>query len=525
MKKALSGSERTPYLGATPVGAADPNERLDVTVVVRRRAPDDFKRQLSATVAAPTKHIRREDFAQRFGADPKDFAVVEAFANQYGLEVIQKDLARRTIRLAGTVAQLSSAFDVSLQTFQYKGGSYRGRVGSVYLPEELENIVEAVLGLDNRPQAQPHFRARASGGTAGAAAASGTFAPNQLASIYGFPAVSNGAGACIGIVELGGGFRTTDIQQYFSALNLPVPTVVAVSVDGASNAPGDPNGPDAEVMLDIEVAGAIAPGAKLAVYFAPNTDAGFLDAITTAVHDSTNNPGVISISWGGPESTWTQQAMTALDSALQGAATMAITITVASGDNGSSDGVDDGANHVDFPASSSYALACGGTKLVASGGSISTETVWNETTTNEGATGGGVSNVFPLQAWQENLQVTSAQGQQSPLQGRGVPDVSGDADPETGYNVRVDGNDTVIGGTSAVAPLWAALITLINAASGSLAGFINPKLYGSAAACRDVTVGNNGAFGASPGWDACTGLGSPDGQKIADLLGGSTPPV
>jgi len=266
-------------------------------------------------------------------------------------------------------------------------------------------------------------------------------------------------------------------------------------------------------MLDIEVSAAVAPGAKIVVYFTPNTDQGFIDAISQAVHDTTNKPGVVSISWGGPESTWTAQSMTALDSACQAAAALGVTITVAAGDDGSSDGVTDGANHVDFPASSPHVLACGGTKLVAAGDAIASEVVWNETASGNGATGGGVSNVFPLPSWQSAAKVpapTAAGG------GRGVPDVAGDADPESGYDVRVDGQDMVIGGTSAVAPLWAGLITLANKQNGGTAGFINPAIYAASAvsAFRDITEGNNGSFKAGPGWDACTGLGSPVGLAL-----------
>jgi kumamolisin len=241
-----------------------------------------------------------------------------------------------------------------------------------------------------------------------------------------------------------------------------------------------------------------------------------MDAITTAVHDTTNKPSVISISWGGPESSWTQQSLTALDQACQSAAALGITITVASGDNGSGDGVTDGANHVDFPASSPHVLACGGTKLVASGSTISSETVWNEEASNEGATGGGVSTVFPLPTWQANSNVPLA----GSFAGRGVPDVAGDADPSTGYTVRVDGQTLVIGGTSAVAPLWAGLIALSNAQNKITAGFLQPTIYAAkaAAAFRDITSGNNGAFTAGPGWDACTGLGSPTGTALIPLL-------
>jgi kumamolisin len=298
--------------------------------------------------------------------------------------------------------------------------------------------------------------------------------------------------------------------------------VSAVSVGNGSNSPtGSPDGPDGEVMLDIEVAGAIAPGTKIVAYFAENTDAGFLNAITTAVHDSTNNPSVISISWGGPESSWTQQAMTSMDEAFQAAVAMGVTVCVAAGDDGSTDGVSDGLNHVDFPSSSPNVLACGGTKLVGSNGTISSETVWNELASNEGATGGGISDVFPLPSWQASAGVPASANPNHHV-GRGVPDVAGDADPTTGYVTLVDGQSGVIGGTSAVAPLWAGLMALINQRLGKPVGFINALLYqnqGKTADFNDITSGNNGAYSAGPGWDACTGLGSPIGAQVGSVLG------
>ena len=516
----LAGSERRPIAGAHPTGPADPNETVDVTVLVRRQATADFERMASDATIARGVHLSRDEFAKRFAADPEDIAKVKAFARQYGLRVVEESAARRMVRLSGTVSRVESAFGVELKTFVFEQGSYRGRTGAVHLPDELRGVVEAVLGLDNRPQAAAHFRLRAPGRAVVARdqAAAAAFDPTRVASLYDFPS-GLATGQCIALIELGGGFKQEDIQAYFSGLQLAVPTVVAVPVDAGSNSPtGDPNGPDVEVMLDIEVAGAVANGARIAVYFAPNTDAGFLDAVTAATHDTTNKPTVISISWGSSESNWTQQALTAFDAAFKAATILGITVTVAAGDNGSSDAVQDGANHVDFPASSSFALACGGTTLRASGDAVSSETVWNDTGQGEGATGGGVSTVFPLPSWQQNLSTTLAQDQKTALTMRGVPDVSGDADPETGYNVRVDGSDTVVGGTSAVAPLWAGLIALVNDAGASTVGFLNAALYGSSGACRDITTGNNGAYYASPGWDACTGLGSPIGKQIAALF-------
>jgi kumamolisin len=341
--------------------------------------------------------------------------------------------------------------------------------------------------------------------------------------LYDYPSAQTGAGQTVAIIELGGGFRSSDLKTYFSGLGIKTaPSVTAVSVDGAQNQPvGDPNSADGEVLLDIEIVGSIAPGAKIAVYFAPNTDQGFFDAITTAVHDSLRKPSVISISWGGPESTWTAQSLSAFDQAFQDAAALGVTVCCASGDDGSADGVTDGAAHVDFPASSPNVLACGGTRLQSSGNKITKEVVWNGGSGN-GASGGGVSETFPLPAYQAKSNVPASVNP-SRFRGRGVPDVAGDADPATGYQVLVDGRSAVYGGTSAVAPLWAALIALRNQQSGKPAGFVNARLYAAASAkgFHDITSGNNGAYSAGSGWDACTGLGSPDGQALIAALGAS----
>lgn len=512
-RRPLKGSEKRPSANARLIGPADPQERMEVTILVRRRdrrgLQDRLDRLCRGDRSVP--RLTRADFAQWHGASASDMNAVKSFARARGLAVVQEHPGRRTIVLAGTVSQFSDAFGVQLLQYERADGTFRGRQGAVYLPAELDGIVVGVLGLDNRPQVRPHFR------FVPAAQAASAFTPLDLASLYAYPP-GTGEGECIALIELGGGFKPQDLTAYFEALGVPVPSVVAVSVDHAVNQPtGDANGPDGEVMLDIEVAGAIAPGASIAVYFAPNTDAGFLDAVTTAIHDTARRPSVISISWGSAESTWTQQAMTAMDEAFQAAAVMGITVCVASGDSGSSDGDADGGNHVDFPASSTYALGCGGTSLKASNGVISSEVVWNDGGGDAGAGGGGVSAVFPVPSWQEGLNTVGSDGVQKALTGRGVPDVAGDADPQTGYEVRVDGESAVFGGTSAVAPLWAGLIARINAARGKSVGLINPVLYANPQALRDITQGNNGAFFASTGWDACTGLGSPNGQQIAAI--------
>jgi kumamolisin len=514
----LPGSERSVAPGARAVGAADPQERFEVSVIVRRANGGTLNSRVAALASGDraARPMTRSEFAQQHGAAAADLAAVQAFARAQGLTVVGEHAARRTVRLAGSVAQFEAAFAVRLQRFAHAGGSYRGRTGAIQIPGELQDVVEAVLGLDDRPQARPHCRLRKPS-AAGGSAADESFTPIEVATLYGYPP-GTGQGECVGLVELGGGFRPADLQTYFAGLGVGPVSVSAVSVDGAANAPtGSADGPDGEVMLDIEVVGAIAPAARIVAYFAPNTDAGFLDAVTTAIHDTTNAPSVISISWGGAESTWTSQALTAMSSAFEAAAAMGVTICVASGDNGSSDGVSGGGKHVDFPASSPFALACGGTSLKASSQAITSETVWNDGSAG-GASGGGISSFFATPAWQAHLSARSSTGTTVPLSMRGVPDVAGDADPQTGYDVRIDGSDTVIGGTSAVAPLWAALIARINEINGKPAGFVNPALYANPKGFRDITQGNNGAFEATVGWDACTGLGTPDGPQLAPLV-------
>jgi kumamolisin len=495
-----------------PRKATSVKSQVTVSVIVKRKEPLKINRR-GGRASGPVR-VSRAEYKKHHSADPDAIKKVKAFAREFNLKVVDDptQAVRRTVQLTGTAADMQKAFGVVLEQKLINGEEHRVREGGINLPESLTGVVEAVLGLDNRPQARPHFRHRKP--RAGAAAPS-SYTPPQVAEAYKFPSGSSGEGQTIGIIELGGGYRQTDLTAYFKSLNLAAPAITAVSVDGGKNKPSNANSADGEVMLDIEVAGSVAAGAKIAVYFTPNTDQGFIDAITTAVHDVANKPSVISISWGGPESSWTQQSMTALDAACQSAAALGVTITVAAGDDGSSDG--GMGNNVDFPASSPHVLACGGTNLDANGATIVSEVVWNELANKEGATGGGVSNVFALPSWQANANVPAPS---TSTGGRGVPDVAGDADPTTGYTIRVDGQTTVIGGTSAVAPLWAGLVAVANQQLGTQVGFIQPAIYAAqaASAFNDITVGNNGAFSAGPGWDACTGLGSPIANKLIPLL-------
>jgi len=544
----LPGSERAPVPGGRSTGQAlDDSQVITVTVLLRRRA------ELPSELVTGPQTVTTAELGESYGADPADAALVAQVLGGYGLTVTDQQLASRRLKVTGTIAALSTAFGTTLTqvTSPHPDGSgevtHRARTGGLSVPAELDGIIVAVLGLDDRPAARPHFRRLPAASrrrrthrglmgrllhertiaqpTAGSAAATTVpLTAPQVAEFYQFPADADGTGQTVAIIELGGGYNVTDLSTYFEGLGLVIPSVTAVGVDGGANTPG--GSADDEVELDIEVVGAIAPQAAQVVYFAPNTDQGFADAISDAVH-ATPTPIAVSISWGQSEDSWSAQSRTAMDAAMADAAALGVTITVAAGDNGSSDtpGTTTGV-HVDYPASSPNALACGGTTLTGDTTSytITSEVVWNELANDEGATGGGVSDIYPLPSWQANAGVPTSAAGGSAGSGRGVPDVAGNADPVSGYLVVVDGQQTPVGGTSAVAPLWAGLIALLAQATGKKFGLLQPLIYAGVApgvaqaGFNDITQGSNGAYKAGPGWDACTGLGSPNGTALLQVL-------
>lgn len=522
---AVHASLLPPIAGSREIGPRDPNEIVNLTVIVRPRTPrhelTKHVEQQAGLSPRDRKHLTRSEFAQAHGANPADLDKVKAFATNEGLTVVDSSVPRRTVHLTGTVAAVDKALGVALKTYELGSTVYRDHDEPATVPADLGPIVEAIFGFDTRPYVRPHFRiAKVNREVTPRAAGGPDFFPNEVAAIYNFPADVNGAGQVIGIIELsepgGSGFRTSELQTYFQNLGLPVPEVIAVSVDGAQNAPGtdptDPTNADAEVMLDIEVAGGVAPGARIVVYFAPNTAQGFFDVINHAVHDSDHNPTVISLSWGGAENP-SDSLSAQLNQVFEDAAALGVTICVASGDSGSRDDPSD-PDHaaVDFPASSPFALGCGGTSLQVSGTAISQEVVWQD------HSGGGVSRIFDLPTYQLDAGVPAAVNPLGPVR-RGVPDVAGDGDPATGYKILVDGQSITVGGTSAVAPLWAGLIARINEKLGKAVGFINPSLYNNPGALNDITSGDNIDYQAGAGWDPCTGLGSPNGPAVLQALG------
>jgi hypothetical protein len=523
----LEKSERHAARSAKRVRAADANEVFSVSVRVRRRPdapPLPDMNHWAATPVHARQYIARDQFADRYGADPADLEQVVGFADNAGLKVVESSVSRRTIVLSGTVKQMNAAFGLDLGHYKSDHEEYRGREGFIHVPAALQNIVEGVFGLDNRRMA----RRATNGGTIT------PLNPVQVAKLYGFPTSANGSGQTIGLLEFGGGYRTTDASDYFTTNKgigpgFNAPALTAIGVDGVTNSPDNSNS-SAEVMLDISVAGAVAQGAKIAVYFAPFTEQGWVDIVTTAIQGVTKMPAgwampsVISISWDWGEFeafgsfTWSQAAIDAVSQTFQEAAALGITVFVASGDNGSNCQVGDGKAHCYYPASDPWITCCGGTTIENVSGSSFKEIAWND----NGITGGGISDVFPLPAWQVGKGIPASVNPGGRV-GRGIPDIAGYAN---GYNIVLNGA-TSPGwwGTSETAPLYAGLIAVINSAIGRPVGYLNPVLYRlGASVIADINDGGSNAVAPAPGynagagWDACTGLGRLNGAALLAAL-------
>ena len=325
--KPVAGSQRTPLRDAKAVGKVDLKHHIEVTVRVRSRSADaEWDARIMETNSkhpSERTYLSREDLAAHRGADPEDLAKIDAFAHAHHLTVIETSIPKRAIRLAGTADDLSHAFGVRLRMYRSKDIIYRGRSGPVLVPSKLAKVVEGVFGLDNRPFARPHYRhpfitprskrdkAKVQGRRLGIGKAGSTFSLPEVAKLYNFPSHFDGTGQCIAVIELnsidqhgnitGTGYTVADLEAFFKKLGRPMPDVSAIGVDGGANTPSRDQSGDSEVTVDIDVTGATAPGAKIAVYFAPDTDAGFIDVVNTALHDTVRRPSVISISWGSPE--------------------------------------------------------------------------------------------------------------------------------------------------------------------------------------------------------------------------------
>ena len=574
-KIAIKRSKAHPLTGSRKVGDSEPGEHIEV--VVQLRFPPGIKdlpsmEELAAYLPHKRKHLTHEEFEKTHGAFPGDIAKVKAFAQEHHLKVEKVEPVHRLVTLTGTLKDLSTAFGVQFVNHQHPEHDtvFRTYEGEIQIPEELADIVEGVFGLENTPVFKPYIHNNKHNREESEVSLKAAFYPTQIAQFYNFPKDVTGEGQSIAIIQLGGGYERKYLEEYFNKLNIKMPRITDVLVAGGKNNPY--TGPvtnksemglylaTAEVYGDIEVAAAVAPGAEIVLYFAPGSMKGFLSAIKTAVHDKEHKNSVISISWGMTEPEDEQTSFTrAFNCTLHEAAVKGITVCCSSGDYGSSDSSEneDGLAHVHFPASSSWALACGGTRLFVQDNKIKKEIVWKQTLhqykirgliikqTVTASSGGGVSNLFKRPLYQVMAGVRPESVNPGNKTGRGVPDVAGNADKRSGYLVQINDEISPNGGTSLITPLYAGLVALVNQKLNAKVGFLHPFLYQAGKLhetfkdkkikkeeeylFNDITEGDNvtakaGGYYAQQGWDACSGWGSINGENLLKALQTFKPP-
>jgi kumamolisin len=521
------------------------DERIEVTVVVRPRASASQRNRAVKTLARQfprqRKHLSPDRFSKLHGARANDLKLIERFARDHHLEVVESSSAKRSAVLAGSVAAIARAFHVKFRTFEHRDSVYRSFTDQVQIPASLKGIVESVLGLDNRALMSHHAF------LAGAQSIRHT-QPHEVMRTYDFPSGVDGRGECIAIIELGGGFRERDIKEYFDRHRLKMPRISVVEIGGQKNDPATPDSIEKiliamgldhaskststkidpaeashamwtiESTLDVELIGSFANAAEMVVYFAPNNAQGKYQALSAVLNSKEHPANLISCSWGAVETELPPDFVYCMEQLFQDAVLRGISVCFSSGDRGD-DPDAKGHPRVHYPASSPHVLACGGTHWCRTDiSSALNEVVWNETLPHGSCqSGGGASKLFKAPAWQRTAKVKS----KTQISGRGLPDIAGKADIQGGYCMYVGGFDISMGGTSAVAPLWTGLIARLNQQFGKPIGYITPLLYGSSLkkAFRDITEGNNGVhYHAAPGWDPCTGLGTPHGKTLLSAL-------
>jgi kumamolisin len=468
----------------------------------------------------------------------EDAETIRSVLGGFGLAVEAERPATGSLVMAGSAAQIEAAFHVGLGVYSHdRDGLLRGREGSVRVPSELEGVVSGVFGLDQRRVA--HRLTGAGSAQAAPGQPAGPLAPADLEQRYSFPK-EDCHGQTIAVAEFGGGYFPDDVRDFCRAHDRDLPHIETVSVGATPMTPkqiaalsaeqqGPALGESHEVMMDVEIVSGLCANAKVSLFYAPFDQKGWIDLLDRVVA-SDPVPVALSLSWGLAEDSpdWSAAALDAINQRLRAASARGITVCAASGDDGSGDQMHDQRAHVHFPASSPYVLAVGGTMLDGDDEVVWWNTPGDRSQPRGGSTGGGVSVKFPRPEWQ-NVRVASLNP--GAIDGRVVPDVAALAGPP-GYSLVFDGQQTLNGGTSAAAPLWAALIARVAASAGKAPGFLAPLLYQSAGkgpargatAFADITKGNNispqPGFGyeAQVGFDAVSGWGVPNGKALVESL-------
>jgi kumamolisin len=632
---AISASAAVP--GAVDRGPIDPGTPISITIALSLPNLSEAEKLQQAIYTpgdAQFHHfLTAEEFVARFAPSSADIARITGALVRYGLTA-EKTTAT-TLKVTGMPAQFERAFSVSLHRFDVNahdsapGYSYHAPMSRPAIPPEIAPAVTALVGLDSSPVAHPHIRrisAVAGGGlpsqpNAGTGDAFGSLTVLDFANHYDvnplYQRGVTGTGRTIGIMTLAS-FTPTDAYKYWKAIGLDVSSnrIAIVNIDGGPGAPSDASG-SLETTLDVEQSGGVAPGAKIIVYQAPNTNQGFADMFATAV--DANSADSLSTSWGdwewlsNSENSPVTDATTGktialytavheflLRASVQGQATFA-----AAGDGGAYDTNDDFACNppysrsapnscsatldVDYPASDTLITAGGGTTLAGLQQyclnekctkiysiDIPNERVWGwdyleglcatQGTPNPvtcgiwgAGGGGGVSIIFGMPQYQSSLFGTqvSQPGQvfyaasniaaqigvppgliyalPALYPGRNLPDVSFNADPDTGYEIYYTssvtgfGIATFYGGTSFVAPQLNGVAALLAQYTNQRVGLLNSQFYGLSYGqaygganppLHAIAYGDNWFYYGSNGYNLGAGLGTLDVANFAEVLRG-----
>jgi len=536
----------------------------DITLVLQRRAPLPSVERLGGLLPEKRHHLSARELASRFGPAPETLAQLRTLlAGEPEVKVQFLDEVTGAVRLKGPSISLTRIHDAL-------GKGVRGGFGLHKLPPPERVRSTALEKATTQPPersvhplrlVRPFTQHKDHGSWVT------PYTAPQVARLYDFPAL-DGEGQCLGFIQLGGSYKASDMTAYFEELGLKVPRITSKG----EGRPLHNAFADMEVTMDVQIAGALCPKAHLVIYNSNDVSIdGYFNALCMALADDEDRPSVLSVSWSFPEIDGmgpTAQQVELFEELLTLAVLKGITICSSTGDQGASIPIIPPNTQTDangfstgwltpaasFTATSPLVLACGGTSLAkVKGNRIREEVVWNRLAERldyavgmqsgpySMATGGGISRMFKRPAYQRLAQVPCAITQQwnnfhlampRHFEGRGTPDVAANADLNTGFSFVYKGKWSVGGGTSAAAPLWAALIILINQALSEShgrevrTGWLNPLLYRLRLSrklnvVRPITQGNNGAYTASPNrdWNPCTGLGSPRGRSLARALG------
>lgn len=484
------------------VWAGTPPEDYKLTITLHLKAPKLSGKDGAHDEEHIVKHPKSRKYASHttvaklFSVEESVLEIIKRFTDLYGLEITDKSLNARTVKIAGTIKQFSEALGVTFHWFTSSDGTHSLHYnGVISLPEDVDSLITCITGLQKGLRREKRSKIQTLRGYAGG------YSPQQVADVYRFPKGS-GKGEVIGLIELGGEYKPEDIEQYFKTYNLPVPEIAVVGTPTGNNTSIN----NLEVTLDIELAGGLAPEAKLVVYYGETIN----EAVKLALNDKVNKPSILSISWALSEFQCSPAELEEYDILFDRASRMGITVIAASGDHGAYN--QQQYLNVNMPAAHNLVTGCGGTELFITNGM---ENVWNDK--NGNATGGGFSQKFQLPQYQRNAVFRYWQQYPMVTQTRGVPDVAANSDIKTPYSIVFNGQLLAMGaGTSASTPVWAALVARMNQELGYRLGFINYLLYSaeSSGGFKPVYNGNNNYYFGTPGWNPCTGLGTPHGENL-----------